>query len=86
LGALMDRWIAAPVVAQSYSEGFTFLKAVRERDGTKAERILSNPSSTASTSAIPDHRRERAPHPGARPRSSWLNSCSRAAPAPTSRQ
>jgi len=46
LGALMAA-VAAPVVAQSYSEGFTFLKAVRERDGVTAERILSNPSSTA---------------------------------------
>ncbi|HVQ07248.1 MAG TPA: ankyrin repeat domain-containing protein [Allosphingosinicella sp.] len=45
-GALMAAG-AAPVVAQSYSEGFTFLKAVRERDGATAERILSNPSSTA---------------------------------------
>jgi ankyrin repeat protein len=39
--------IAVPVVAQSYSEGYTFLKAVRERDGNTAERILSNPASTA---------------------------------------
>ena len=39
--------IAVPVAAQSYSEGYTFLKAVRERDGNTAERILSNPSSTA---------------------------------------
>jgi ankyrin repeat protein len=39
--------IAVPVAAQGYSEGFTFLKAVRERDGNTAERILSNPSSTA---------------------------------------
>jgi ankyrin repeat protein len=39
--------IAVPVAAQSYSDGFTFLKAVRERDGATAERILSNPSSTA---------------------------------------
>lgn len=38
---------AVPVAAQNYSEGFTFLKAVRERDGATAERILSNPSSTA---------------------------------------
>ena len=36
-----------PVAAQSFSEGYTFLKAVRERDGATAERILSNPSSTA---------------------------------------
>jgi ankyrin repeat protein len=39
--------IAVPVAAQSYSEGYTFLKAVRERDGNTADRILSNPSSTA---------------------------------------
>ena len=36
-----------PVAAQSFSEGYTFLKAVRERDGATAERILANPSSTA---------------------------------------
>lgn len=46
LGALMAL-VAVPLAAQSYSEGFTFLKAVRERDGNTAERILSNPSSTA---------------------------------------
>lgn len=46
LGALMAA-IAVPVTAQSFSEGFTFLKAVRERDGNVAQRILSNPSSTA---------------------------------------
>ena len=39
--------IAVPVAAQSFSDGYTFLKAVRERDGATAERILSNPSSTA---------------------------------------
>ncbi len=39
--------VAAPLAAQSFSEGFTFLKAVRERDGATAERILANPSSTA---------------------------------------
>jgi len=39
--------IAAPLAAQGYSDGFTFLKAVRERDATTVERILSNPSSTA---------------------------------------
>ena len=39
--------LAVPVAAQSFSEGFTFLKAVRERDGNTAERIISNPSSTA---------------------------------------
>lgn len=39
--------IAAPVAAQNYSDSFTFLKAVRERDGATADRILSNPSSVA---------------------------------------
>jgi ankyrin repeat protein len=39
--------VAAPLAAQSFSEGFTFLKAVRERDASTAERILSNPSTTA---------------------------------------
>jgi uncharacterized protein len=39
--------VAMPALAQSFSDGFTFLKAVRERDGATAQRILSNPSSTA---------------------------------------
>ena len=39
--------IAAPLAAQGFSDGYTFLKAVRERDGATAERILSNPGSTA---------------------------------------
>jgi ankyrin repeat protein len=39
--------VAVPVVAQNFSEGYTFLKAVRERNGEVAQRILSNPSSTA---------------------------------------
>ena len=30
-----------------YSEGYTFLKAVRERDGAKAEEIIGRPGSTA---------------------------------------
>ena len=45
--AALTASIAVPVAAQSFSEGYTFLKAVRERDGSTAERILSNPSSTA---------------------------------------
>jgi uncharacterized protein len=47
LMAALAASIAVPLAAQSYSEGYTFLKAVRERDGNVAERILSNPSSTA---------------------------------------
>ena len=47
LGAFLLALIATPLVAQSFSDGYTFLKAVRERDGATAERILANPSSTA---------------------------------------
>jgi ankyrin repeat protein len=47
LMAALAASIAVPVAAQSFSEGFTFLKAVRERDGATADRILSNPASTA---------------------------------------
>lgn len=32
---------------QSYSEGYTFLKAVRDRDGATVQRIVANPASTA---------------------------------------
>ena len=46
-GAFLLALIATPLVAQSFSEGYTFLKAVRERDGATAERILANPASTA---------------------------------------
>ena len=82
LGALLAA-IAAPVAAQSFSEGFTFLKAVRERDGATAQRILSNPSSTAINARDPRHRRGRAAHPGARPRLQLARlSCSPAAPGP----
>jgi ankyrin repeat protein len=39
--------IAVPVVAQiGFSESYTFLKAVRERDGAKVDSITSNPSTT----------------------------------------
>ena len=47
LAAALAASLAVPVAAQSFSEGFTFLKAVRERDGATAERILANPSTTA---------------------------------------
>ncbi|HZG46067.1 MAG TPA: ankyrin repeat domain-containing protein [Allosphingosinicella sp.] len=39
--------LASPLAAQDYSEGFTFLKAVRERDGAKVQELVSNPSSNA---------------------------------------
>ena len=40
--------VAVPALAQiGFSESYTFLKAVRERDGATVESIASNPSSTA---------------------------------------
>lgn len=47
LGATLLALLAAPLAAQSFSDSFTFLKAVRERDGAVAQRILSNPATTA---------------------------------------
>ncbi len=39
---------AVPAIAQiGFSESYTFLKAVRERDGATVDNITSNPSSTA---------------------------------------
>ena len=35
---------AIPALAQSYSEGFTFLKAVRERDAAQAQEMVSDPN------------------------------------------
>jgi ankyrin repeat protein len=45
--AALAACIAAPLAAQSFSDGYTFIKAVRERDGATVERILANPGSTA---------------------------------------
>lgn len=49
LGATLAALIVTPLAAQQmgYSEGYTFLKAVRERDGSKAEEIIGRPGSTA---------------------------------------
>ena len=44
--------IATPVIAQ-FSDGYTFLKAVRDRDGAKAESVIANPSSTAINARDP---------------------------------
>lgn len=38
--------MAVPAGAQSYSDSFTFLKAVRERDGNKATELVSHPGTT----------------------------------------
>jgi ankyrin repeat protein len=36
--------LAAPAGAQQYSNSFTFLKAVKERDGNKVTELISSPS------------------------------------------
>jgi ankyrin repeat protein len=36
----------APASAQKFSDSYTFLKSVKERDGTEVERLLASPSST----------------------------------------
>jgi ankyrin repeat protein len=38
---------ATPIAAQNYSEGYIFLKAVKERDGAKVSGIVSQPGSIA---------------------------------------
>lgn len=45
--------LATPAAAQSYSEHFTFLDAVRKGDGPTVQRIVSNPSSSAVNSRDP---------------------------------
>ena len=37
--------LAAPLAAQSYSDSYTFLKAVKDRDGSKAQDLISAPGS-----------------------------------------
>lgn len=38
--------VMAPAAAQQYSDGYTFLKAVKERDGEKVTQLVSEPGST----------------------------------------
>ena len=44
LAAAVLTLVAVPALAQSFSEGFTFLKAVRERDAAQAQELLSDPN------------------------------------------
>ena len=53
-GKTLGRLLAAaalaagtPLAAQTHSEGYTFLKAVKERDGTKVTGLVSQPGSIA---------------------------------------
>jgi len=45
-GAIALGGLAAPVAAQKFSDSYTFLKSVRDRDGAEVERLLATPSST----------------------------------------
>lgn len=66
--------IAVPAIAQSFSEGFTFLKAVRERDGAKANQITSGPNSATIVNTRESSTGEGALHIVTRGRDlTWLN-------------
>ncbi|MBV8685992.1 MAG: ankyrin repeat domain-containing protein [Alphaproteobacteria bacterium] len=41
---------ATPLAAQHYSDGYTFIKAVKERDGTKVTELVSEPGTTVVNS------------------------------------
>lgn len=43
--ALALMMVAAPLAAQSYSDGYNFLKAVKERDGAKVTQLIAQPGS-----------------------------------------
>jgi uncharacterized protein len=47
IAAALFLTLAAPLMAQAYSDSFSFLKAVRERDGDKVQALISAPGSTA---------------------------------------
>lgn len=46
VGLLAASFGAAPAIAQQFSEGYTFLKAVKERDGNVVTEALERPGST----------------------------------------
>ena len=49
IGLAAALWLgmaAAPAAAQKFSDSFTFLKSVKERNGAEVERLLASPSST----------------------------------------
>ena len=43
--------MAVPATAQSYSDGYTFIKAVQDRDGNKATGIINQPGTTVVNTA-----------------------------------
>ena len=46
IGALLGAIAATPVAAQMFSEGYEFLKAVKDRDGDAATEALNQPGTT----------------------------------------
>src|SRR3546814_20713501 len=46
VAALMGAVLAVPAAAQMFSEGFEFLKAVKDRDGDAVTKALNEPGST----------------------------------------
>ncbi len=43
VAAALMLMLAAPLGAQAYSDSYTFLKAVRDRDGAKVQSLISEP-------------------------------------------
>jgi ankyrin repeat protein len=65
--------IAAPAPAQNFSDGYNFLKAVKERDGDKATSIITAPGSTVINIREPGGAGDGALHILARDRDmTWL--------------
>lgn len=48
LGAVAALAVAVPAGAQKFSDSFSFLRAVRERDGNKATELLAQPGSVVA--------------------------------------
>lgn len=46
LAAALAAWLTVPAAAQTFSEGYQFLKAVRDGDGDAATSALNEPGST----------------------------------------
>ena len=45
--------VSVPLMAQNFSEGFTFLKAVRERDGAEVQQMLNTPNPAVANARDP---------------------------------
>lgn len=54
LGAVAALALVAPADAQKFSDSYSFLKAVRERDGAKATELLAQPGSVVANATERD--------------------------------